>query len=283
MSIETYSHVISSRAGTVASRRRAVEQVIRVMHERLDAMLSLEDMADIAHCSPFHFNRIFRQVAGIPPSQFLYALRLQKAKQLLLTTDLNVTDVCFEVGYNSLGSFTTRFTELVGVTPTQLRRLADEETLYSISKALHQRALLHPAPTTPPSLTGRITTPDELEGPIFIGLFSKPIPQSQPAGGTLILTPGFFQIPYVPPGRYFVMATGLAWPDHPAGFLLPDESLLRVGMKRHPVLLRDGLYTDPVSVTLRPLSLTDPPILIALPVLIARYLSTIEPERVGVF
>ena len=72
-------------------------RVISAMHEHLYDPLSLQDMADIAHYSPFHFNRLFRKITGIPPNHFLYALRLSRAKRLLEETDLNVTDICFEV------------------------------------------------------------------------------------------------------------------------------------------------------------------------------------------
>ena len=154
MTVDTRIDTLRHRASTVASRRHAVEKVIGVMHEQLGQALSLEDMAAIANSSPFHFNRVFRQVVGIPPAQFLYALRLQKAKHLLLTTTLNVTDVCYEVGYNSLGSFTTRFTDLVGVSPTHLRRLADDDMLYALQETLPDCALPHPPSALPPSLTG---------------------------------------------------------------------------------------------------------------------------------
>src|ERR1700760_4201675 len=103
------------RKYTIASRGRPAERVILSMRECLDEPISLSDMADIACLSPYHFNRVFHQVTGLPPTKFLYALRLSTAKRLLLTTSLSVTDVCFEVGYNSLGTFTTRFTQLVGL------------------------------------------------------------------------------------------------------------------------------------------------------------------------
>ena len=86
----------------------------------------LDEMARIAYLSPFYFNRIFRQLTGVPPRRFHTALRIDAAKRLLLTTDLSVTEMCLEVGYQSLGTFTTHFHELVGVSPRALRRLASE-------------------------------------------------------------------------------------------------------------------------------------------------------------
>src|SRR5215471_21715534 len=117
---------------TAETHRLTVERVIRAMRERIYQPLSLEDMADVAHLSPYHFSRVFHNIIGVPPGEFLAALRLEEAKRLLLTTSLSVTDICFELGYASLGSFTTRFTQLVGVPPRLLRRLAEDFTMPSL-------------------------------------------------------------------------------------------------------------------------------------------------------
>src|SRR5437763_3941434 len=118
------SELMDRAATGGAPHRRAVERVIAAMRERPGEPLTLETMGKIAGLSPHHFNRVFRRVTGVPPRRFLGALRLEAAKQLLLTTPLSVTEVCFEVGYGSVGTFTTRFTQLVGVPPGELRRLA---------------------------------------------------------------------------------------------------------------------------------------------------------------
>ena len=112
------------RPSTIAAHHQAVERVIRMMHDRLDEPLTLQEMSRIAYISPCHFNRTFRQITGIPPNQYFYALRLETAKRLLLTTNTSVTDVCFDVGYNSLGTFIRRFTGLVGLSPSRFRSLA---------------------------------------------------------------------------------------------------------------------------------------------------------------
>src|SRR5215213_3589316 len=112
------------RPATTAAHHEAVERVIRMMHDRLDEPLTLQEMSRTAYISPYHFNRIFRHITGIPPNKFLYALRLETAKRLLLTTNTSVTNVCFDVGYNSLGTFIRRFTGLVGLSPSHFRSLA---------------------------------------------------------------------------------------------------------------------------------------------------------------
>src|SRR5436853_2809282 len=109
---------------TLTTQMQAVERVIQTMHIHLHEVLTLEDLASVACLSPSHFHRVFRRVIGIPPGEFLSALRFQMARCLLLTTSLSVTDICFEVGYTSLGSFTSRFTQLVGLSPRLLRQRA---------------------------------------------------------------------------------------------------------------------------------------------------------------
>ena len=74
-------------------------------------------MDEMDNLTPYHFARIFRNVTGIPPGEFLTAVRLERTKQLLLDTDLGVAEVCFEVGYESVGTFATRFKDLVGLPP----------------------------------------------------------------------------------------------------------------------------------------------------------------------
>jgi AraC-like DNA-binding protein len=68
-----------------------------------------------------HFSRSFRAAFGEPPYNYLMTRRVERAMTLLRRGDLSVTEVCFEVGCSSLGTFTTRFTELVGETPSAYR------------------------------------------------------------------------------------------------------------------------------------------------------------------
>lgn len=255
------------RADTIASRRQAVERVILAMRERLDEPLSLDDMADIACLSPYHFNRVFHQITGLPPTKFLYALRLSTAKRLLLTTPLSVTDVCFEVGYNSLGTFTTRFTRLVGLSPGHLRRLAEQVSPGRLESLCLAFAGTPPSATRRPSVRGRITSPVPFEGFIFVGLFPVYIPQSRPAGGALLLAPGDFHIAGVPDGRYHLFAAAFPKSHEPLSYLLPEDGAVLVGAGARPLTVRGG-EAQGQNVELRPIQTTDPPLLVSLPYLL---------------
>jgi len=83
--------------------------------------LSLQQWAAVACLSPNHFLRTFKQVFRCTPHQYLIQLRLQKAQELLRRTDFSITEICFEVGFESLGSFSTLFRRQMGVSPLAYR------------------------------------------------------------------------------------------------------------------------------------------------------------------
>jgi AraC-like DNA-binding protein len=83
--------------------------------------LDVEDMAGVAGLSRAHFSREFRRVFGESPHAYLLTRRMERAAALLRTTDRSVADICFSVGLQSVGSFTTSFTRTYGVPPTAYR------------------------------------------------------------------------------------------------------------------------------------------------------------------
>lgn len=81
----------------------------------------LEQAAAIACLSPFHFHRLFARAYGETPHAFVTRHRIDRAKALLAATDLTVLEICHQVGYSSVGTFSRRFAELVGRTPSDYR------------------------------------------------------------------------------------------------------------------------------------------------------------------
>jgi AraC family transcriptional regulator len=256
------------RDSTVESHRQAVERVILEMRARFDQPLTLHDMAEIACLSPFHFDRIFHQITGIPAVQFLYALRIETAKRLLLTTPLSVTDVCYEVGYNSIGTFTSRFTQLVGLSPRHFRHLAEKVDNSLLESLLSEAITFFKTASPSPSATGRIFMPESNESLIFVGLFPTLIPQSRPLAGTLLTAPESYRVGPVIDGQSYVFAAAFPSDNDPLTYLLPKAASLLVGVGTRPVTVNQGEADASVDVILRPLQITDPPILIALPFLL---------------
>ena len=89
--------------------------------------LDVPALARGAFMSPGHFQRSFRAAYGETPYGYLMTRRIERAKALLRRGDLSVTEVCFEVGCTSLGSFSSRFTELVGETPSAYRARSHDD------------------------------------------------------------------------------------------------------------------------------------------------------------
>jgi AraC-like DNA-binding protein len=83
--------------------------------------LGVDDLARAARLSRAHFSREFRRAFGEPPHSYLLTRRLERAAALLRTTDRSVADICFSVGLQSIGSFTTSFTRTYGRSPTAYR------------------------------------------------------------------------------------------------------------------------------------------------------------------
>jgi AraC family transcriptional regulator len=107
--------------GGVLSRHK-LRTVIEYIHEHLDAELSLDHLAAVAHVSPYHFARLFKHSTGLPPHQYVIACRIERAKELLRGRDrLPLAEVATEVGFADQSHFTRHFKRLVGVTPRRFR------------------------------------------------------------------------------------------------------------------------------------------------------------------
>jgi transcriptional regulator GlxA family with amidase domain len=108
----------------LARLRRARDAMDRDYAEPLDVAA----LARVALMSPGHFSRSFRAAYGETPYGYLMTRRIERAKALLRRGDLSVTEVCFAVGCTSLGSFSSRFTELVGESPSSYRARTHDES-----------------------------------------------------------------------------------------------------------------------------------------------------------
>jgi AraC-like DNA-binding protein len=261
------SHDVFSgcRADTITSRRAAVERAIAAMAETLDSPMSLKALARKSWVSASHLDHVFRQFTGSSPRQFMGALRLQKAKQLLLTTRSKVIDTCLEVGFSSVGTFSYRFAELVGVSPVQLRKLAGYRILE------HINGLKGFATTSPrdahQGVSGELAGPASFSGTIFIGLFTTPIPQGHPAACVVMSQPGRFAIPNVPDGEYYGFGVAFPLSDNPLTYF-DNDAALRASSHPKVIYITRGRCATDLRFELRPPDLTDPPILVAIPALL---------------
>ncbi|HEU4421684.1 MAG TPA: helix-turn-helix transcriptional regulator [Pilimelia sp.] len=240
-----------------AGIEKAVGLVINSMRENLGDELTIDDMARTAMFSKFHFSRLFQRATGLSPGRFLSAMRLQRAKDLLISTSLNVTDISHRVGYTSVGTFSSRFSSSVGISPTTYRRLRgfvprivvdadDSQEPRSASVRGHVMGAL----TVPPSL-------------IYIGLFPDRLPQGRPVSCTVLTRPGPYVLRDVPRGTWHLLVH-----SRPVDFA-SDEPATQ-GDPRLQVGTAGPINIGPDSdirsdVLLRPMRPFDPPVLLALP------------------
>ncbi|PVE10281.1 helix-turn-helix domain-containing protein [Streptomyces scopuliridis] len=184
--------------------RPEIESVVEVIRDRYDEDLSLCALADMARLSSFHMSRIFRQETGLPPTRFLSAVRQEVAKRKLLCTSDRVADISVQVGYSSLGSFTTRFTKSVGVPPGRFRRLAQlGQTAIDFTAGM-----MDDAPFAYGSFRGRVYRSDGLDDePVFVAAipplarYERPSRCCRTEFGT-----GGWNIEYVPEGPWHIQA-----------------------------------------------------------------------------
>lgn len=248
----------------------AVERAIATMWDHYSEPLSLDEIADTAILSKFYFSRVFRSVTGTSPVRFLTAIRLYRAKNLLLETSLSVTDIAYMVGYNSLGTFTTRFTRSVGVSPTRFRSLSHSGLppfSPSGTDAYRRCGAVHGTVVLPPS-----DTPLR----VYVGAFGSPIVEGMPVSCDILDSPTDgcrvqeYRLSAVPVGEWYVRAAAVAvrradvdprpWARHP----------LFVGAGK-PVVMRADHNVE-LRIPMRAVDSTDLPILLALPELDNRFL-----------
>ncbi|MFD0633851.1 helix-turn-helix transcriptional regulator [Catenulispora yoronensis] len=252
----------------------AVERAIAEMWDRYNEPLSLSELADAAILSRFHFSRIFRSYTGTSPCRFLAAVRLSKAKDILLESSRNVTDIAYEVGYNSLGTFTSRFTKSVGVSPARYRQL---------SRIGIPAPLAAPVPGADGAVRGLLTMPRSAMGTplrVYVGAFDSPIAQGMPAACDVLDAPGMYRLPGIPDGQWYIRgaAVALSGVDPRPWVRKP----LFVGAA-DPVRVRHGVVE--VDLGLHPVGPLDLPVLVALPELDGGVLpqpAAAVPERLTV-
>ena len=208
--------------------------------------------------SKFHFLRTFRDITGVTPGRFLSAVRLHEAKRLLLGTGMDVAGVSVQVGYGSLGTFTRRFTECVGMPPTQYRRLARGESVAMPSGLVPKHA--NPQAGT---IAGTVHTAGTItSSAAFLGAFRGRIPQGHPVACVSVPENGPWRMTAVPTGSWYLLAVAVDQTPRDGGRAIGDLPLL-VGTAG-PVRVIPGVHAH-VDVTIRPLDWIHPPMLVALP------------------
>jgi AraC family transcriptional regulator len=250
------------------SVRPAVLQAITSIQERYFEPITLAELASEVFVSRFHFSRMFADATGVTPGRFLTAVRLFEAKRLLLTTSLNVSDIVCSVGYSSVGTFTSRFSRAVGMTPTQYREPQVAQLLVAISAGFQRlpplRTLRAAGRSCASLQSGTGTISLQLDMPrgaapadTLVGLFADAVPQCGPVafGGMANMTSGELTIHGVPSGRWTAIAVAQHQPGTGTGprFSIgySPVQVAPTGESAGRVRLRAPAATDaPIAITL---------------------------------
>ena len=261
--IKTDLAAIAHRADTFEAYTKSVERAIRHMKANLAEPVDLDQLAEIAGISKFHFVLVFDQTTGTTPHNFLACLRMQRAKERLLKSETSITDVCLEVGYNSLGTFSKTFSELVGVSPQQFRTMPRRMSAKQFATAIW-RYLAARTKISGPVIEGKVEGPRTPKGFTFVGTFTRGVPLGVPFSGTVMIGHGEFRIERPKDEEFYLLAALMPlsanFTDMVGNLPIRLVASLRVSnelaaAKENPVLC------------LRPLRPTDPPIVLALPAL----------------
>ncbi|MGQ0841314.1 helix-turn-helix domain-containing protein [Actinokineospora sp.] len=232
---------------------RAVERAVETMRRGLAEKITIDDLARSAMFSKFHFSRVFQQVTGVSPGRFLSAMRLEEAKRLLVSTSLTVADISHQVGYNSVGTFSSRFRSSVGVSPITYRQLGgatSEELPVDERVGAEIRTTAVRGHVTPPR-TG-------VAGMVFVGLFPGRMLQGSPVRCVVLDRPGPYALHDVPPGTWHVLAHSV-----PPGTETSMDPTPFVG-SHGPITIRADITARIADVELHPMRVFDPPVLSAL-------------------
>lgn len=247
---------------------QAAKQAIQYMKMHLDHDLTSEQLAAHVGYSHYHFTRVFKRVTGISPRHYLSALRIEAGKHHLLRETSLLVKILHSIGFQSAGSFNSRFKQQVGISPQKFRTTSKQ--LFHHMNEWEHKQLAPSADVEAPSrlsrLTCQIITPPSFRGMIFVGLFPRPIPDQRPIRGTAINQNSHgCTFTNIPPGMYYVMAAGIAWSIHPRDYFLLNQALR--GIHEDPVQIEQETKLD-ITITLREPLPQDPPIIINLPMLL---------------
>lgn len=255
------------------NRYEEINEAIIYIQENIHQPISLDEIANHVAYSPYHFSRLFKKQTGISPLYYVSSLRLQKAKEMLLKTNLTVRDIGLEIGQQSLGTFTTRFTERVGQSPAQFRNSiveADDQL-----KSLKILSAWNPVRIKNyfNVVKGTVQSEVPFHGVIFVGLFQNSTPEGLPLYGTVLSSLGNYLFTNVKPGKYYLMTAAISWETKATDILLPHTTLRARSID--PIIVQNGRPIYQQNITLRGPQIDDPPILISLPLLMKKFLNTI--------
>jgi AraC family transcriptional regulator len=211
----------------------------------------------------------FKRLSGTTPVRFLQSHRIDQAKRLLARPDITIANICYELGYESVSTFTRTFTGLVGLTPSSFRCLISQVKNWEMGWFLNELQRVMPRTGLIREIPGFLSTTHARGEITFIGLFGSAIPGNELIAGAVIVGQGRFNLNVgVQAKSLFVLAASFEADATPLDTLFPDSGRIRVASI---ALSPQNIKTlAPIALHLRPMSCLDPPIVYALPSLLSK-------------
>ncbi|MFE5458786.1 helix-turn-helix domain-containing protein [Nocardia sp. NPDC056564] len=235
-----------------------IDDSIKYMWENCGQQVTLDDLADVAKCSKFHFVRRFRAETGWSPARFLAAIRLARSKKLLASTSMKVSEISYAVGYLSYGTFTSRFTEAVGLSPSQYRRYARGEQVPLRWSEQHANCGRE---SSTPLLRGKLCDPDgAVATRRYMSIFSAANPLTSAAAQLIVTDQGAFSISCLPPGKWVARAIAVSTVRDDRNHRVTRD--VRIGICEFRLRENDRLE---IGITLSERTIRTAPFLLALP------------------
>lgn len=254
-----------SKVSITVAESEIARAAIDIMSQKLEEPIGLDELSRLLGMEKFKFFRQFKKVTGTTPHTFLAALRMERAKHLLALGGA-ITEVSACAGYESLGTFSHTFHRLVGYSPVQLVAAIKSyrrEDFFSdsLNYARHERERIGIP------IEGRISVPQGvLRGIYFVGAFARSIPKGKPLAGCILLGPGRFRFIRPSIQSFFIFALWLPYDIDP--FFPPRDTILGARLMWNSYSASTFGGQD-ICLDLRHLTIFDPPIVVALPSLLA--------------
>ncbi|RSB86878.1 AraC family transcriptional regulator [Rhizobium sophoriradicis] len=237
------------------------------MRKPVNSKISLNEWAEFASLGKLELIGAFNRLTGIPPMTFHNAERLEIAKRLLVFEGMPVTEVCYEIGYESLGSFITKFTRWVGISPGAYGQAMREVGFLSIfMHAVRTRMYPRGAPTEAVDVR-LMLPPRQFAHCLLVAVFRRPFPAGNPMAWR-----------FIPPMRQRTKFDG-ALSGYCLAASVPRWPRLEELVCFRPALVgRETITTldNEVKLQLNPPTIFDPPITLAVPVLFSRQSDLVE-------
>lgn len=250
-----------------------IKEIIIYMDTHASSGIKIEELAAIFGYSKFHFSREFKKITGISPKEYLAGVKIEKSIHSLILKE-SVINSQLDAGYSSSGTFTRTFSKNTGLSPRDYVRnlnllfetVKQHEIIDEDSDSLFFRNPEFPTVVAPYKLTVHLVVPSNFKGIIFTGLFLKPNPNHQPVMGRCRVKDYTYEFYHLPEGTYFPLSCGIK----------TSSNLFRYFRLAQAMRACDGqsitfplTKNEELTIKLREKKISDPPILVNLPNILA--------------